>query len=95
MASFFNFILAHSGDAADPELVHWIKERLDQIFGPSPWVLVGIMGFVILAIPVLVIVVYLMQGGSRAAAVRPTRPSYRDSLDSDSLDQEGQEQEQA
>jgi hypothetical protein len=47
MATFFNFILAHSGDAADPELLHWIKERLDQLFGSSPWVLVIVMGAII------------------------------------------------
>ena len=74
MACFLNFILAHSGDSADPELVHWIKERLDQIFGPSPWVLVGIMGFFILAIPIFVVVFYLLQGGRRVATGRPNRP---------------------
>ena len=68
---FFNFILAHSGDAADPELLHWIKERLDQLFGSSPWVLVIVMGAIIFAIPIFVIVVYLMQGGRRADTDRP------------------------
>ena len=71
MATFFNFILAHSGDAADPELLHWIKERLDQLFGSSPWVLVIIMGAIIFAIPILVIVVYLMQGGRNTDAQEP------------------------
>ncbi len=88
MACFFNFILAHSGDSADPELLHWIKERLDQVFGPSPWVLVGIMGFFILAIPIFVIVFYLLQGGRRTATDRPNRPRInRDWY------QDGQEQE--
>lgn len=71
MATFFNFILAHSGDAADPELLHWIKERLDQLFGSSPWVLVIVMGAIIFAIPIVVIVVYLMQGSRRADTDRP------------------------
>ena len=66
MASIFNFILAHQGDAADPELLHWIRERLDQIFGTGPWVVVAIMGFIILSIPVFIIVVYLMQAKRRA-----------------------------
>ncbi|MBC8281813.1 MAG: hypothetical protein H8E48_13595 [Chloroflexi bacterium] len=88
MAGFFNFILSHSGDAADPELIHWIKERLDQVFGPSPWVLVIVMGTIIFAIPIFVIVVYLMQGGRRAATDRPNRPRInRDWY------QDGQEQE--
>ena len=71
MASFISFILAHQGDAADPELLHWIKERLDAIFGSGPWVVVGIMGFFILAIPVFVGVIYLMQSNRRAAAEVP------------------------
>ena len=66
MASIFNFILAHQGDAADPELLRWIRERLDQIFGTGPWVVVAIMGFIILSIPVFIIVFYLMQAKRRA-----------------------------
>ena len=61
MAGFFNFFLAHFGDSAEPELVHWIKERLDQILGPSPWALVGIIGFFIFAIPISIMTVYLME----------------------------------
>ena len=68
MAFFFNFILAHQGDSADPELLHWIKERLDSIFGSEPWVMAVIMGFVVLAIPVSVGFLYLMQANRRAAA---------------------------
>ena len=68
MAFFFNFILAHQGDSADPELLHWIKERLDGVFGAEPWVMVVIMGFVVLAIPVSVGFLYLMQANRRAAA---------------------------
>ena len=74
-----SFILAHQGDAADPELLRWIKIQLDHIFGSGPWVVVAIMGAVILSIPLLIIVVYLMQA-KRRAAVAP-------------LDQQGQEQE--
>ena len=67
MAFFFNFILAHQGDSADPELLHWIKERLDGVFGSEPWVMVVMMGFVVLAIPVSVGFLYLMQANRRAA----------------------------
>ena len=79
MASMISFILAHQGDAADPELLRWIKVKLDHIFDSGPWVVVAIMGFVILSIPVFIIIVYLMQAKSRAAAAP--------------LDQQGQEQE--
>lgn len=68
MAAFFSFILAHQGDAADPELIHWIKERLDQIFGTGPWAVVVVMGFVIVSIPVFVVIVYLLQAKRRSAA---------------------------
>ena len=67
MASIISFILAHQSDAADPELLHWIKERLDSIFGTGPWVVVAIMGIIIVSIPVFIIVVYLMQSKRRAA----------------------------
>ena len=72
MAWLFSFILAHQGDAADPELLHWIKERLDQ-FGTGPWVVVAVMGFVIASIPLFVIVVYFMQANRRAAAAPPKK----------------------
>ncbi|NQW24091.1 MAG: hypothetical protein HQ475_11655 [SAR202 cluster bacterium] len=69
MASFLSFIFAHSGEAADPELIHWIKERLDQLLGPGgPWTVVVVMGLIILAMPVFVVVVYLLQAKRRSAA---------------------------
>ena len=67
MASIISFILAHQSDAANPELLHWIKERLDSIFGTGPWVVVAIMGIIIVSIPVFIIVVYLIQSKRRAA----------------------------
>ena len=79
MASIISFILAHQSDAANPELLHWIKERLDSIFVTGPWVVVAIMGIIIVSIPVFIIVVYLMQS-KRRAAVAP-------------VDQDMQEQE--
>ncbi|MDA1128093.1 MAG: hypothetical protein O2913_05265 [Chloroflexi bacterium] len=81
MAALATFILAHSGDAADPELIHWIKERLDQIFGPGPWAVVAVMGLAIFAIPVFVVVVYLLQAKRRS--------------DFEHIDQETQEYEKA
>ena len=61
MASLFRFILAHQGDSADPELLHWIKDRLDGIFGSDPWVMVVLMGLFILAIPLSIGILYLIQ----------------------------------
>ena len=73
MAWLSGFILAHQGDAADPVLLHWIKERLDQIFGSGPWVVVAIMGFIIISIPIFIIVVYLMQS-DRRSVYAPAEP---------------------
>ena len=83
-ASVFSFILAHQGDAADPELLRWIKVQLDHIFGSGPWAVVAIMGFIILAIPIFVGAVYLMQVNRRAAV---------DTKDSEPIQQDDQEQE--
>ena len=77
MASIITFILAHQGDAADPELLHWIKERLDSIFGTGPWVVVAIMGIIIVSIPVFIIVVYLTQS-KRRAAVAPVNQDLQE-----------------
>ena len=71
MASLFGFILAHQGDAADPELLHWIKERIDQLFGTGPWAVVAVMGLVIVSIPVFIVVVYILQAKRRSAAAAP------------------------
>jgi len=68
MAAFLSFILAHQGDAADPELIHWIKERLDQLFGLGPWAVVVLMGLIIVLTPLFVVVVYLLQAKRRSAA---------------------------
>ena len=77
MASIISFILAHQSDAADPELLHWIKERLDSIFGTGPWVVVAIMGIIIVSIPVFIIVVYLIQS-KRRAAVAPVNQDLQE-----------------
>ena len=71
MDAFISFILAHQSGAADPELLHWIKEQLDQIFGAGPWVVVVVMSLVILAIPVFVVAVYLLQAKRRSADEAP------------------------
>ncbi|MQG27059.1 MAG: hypothetical protein FI723_01585 [SAR202 cluster bacterium] len=84
--SVFSFILAHQSDAADSELLRWIKVQLDHIFGSEPWAVVAIMGFIILAIPIFVGALYLMQANRRAAA---------DPIDSEPIQQDGQEQERA
>ena len=61
LGEMFRTVLAHQGDSADPELLHWIKETLDNIFGAGPWVVVVILLLIICAIPAAVIGFYLYQ----------------------------------
>jgi hypothetical protein len=61
MAFFLNLVLLHHGESADPELLSWIKDVLDHIFGTGPWLVIALLGSVICIMPLLVIVVYLTQ----------------------------------
>lgn len=51
----------HQGDAADPELIHWLKDRMDEILGLGPWAMVGLMGGLVIAIPVGIGLFYYYQ----------------------------------
>ena len=75
MASLFRFILAHQGDSADPELLHWIKDRLDGMFGSDPWIMVALMGLFILAIPLSVGILYLIETRQGGKTIFPTDPN--------------------
>lgn len=54
-------VLAHHGEAADPDLLEWIKGVLDHLVGAGPWVIVALMGVLILAIPAAIVLLYLVQ----------------------------------
>jgi len=54
------FILSHHGEA-DPELLIWIKDLLDQILGMSPWMIVIAIGLFLIAIPIGVTALFLFQ----------------------------------
>ena len=54
------FILAHHGEA-DPDLLIWIKDLLDQMIGMSPWMIVIAIGLVVIAIPIGVMTLFLVQ----------------------------------
>ena len=53
-------ISAHQGEA-DPALLHRIKETLDNIFGFGPLTIVVVFGALIVAMPLAVIALYLIQ----------------------------------
>ncbi len=52
-------ILAHHSEGADPDLLEWIKERIDAIVGLEPLPIVIILGLVTVSIPALILVGYL------------------------------------
>ena len=54
-------MLAHHGEAADPDLLEWIRGVLDQLIGVGPWAGVVLLGLLILAIPGATVVFFLMQ----------------------------------
>ena len=54
-------ILLHQGDAADPELIHWLKEQMDEIFGVGPWAMVGATAGIVIAIPAAICLLYYYQ----------------------------------
>ena len=54
-------IAAHHGEAADPDLLEWIKDRLDHIFNLAPWTAVAVLALIIVLIPMSIIVIYLIQ----------------------------------
>ena len=61
MGQAFRIFLLHQGDAADPELIHWLKDRMDEILGVGPWGMVAATGAIVIAIPAAIGLLYLYQ----------------------------------
>ncbi len=61
----FNLILwsivAHHSEAADPDLLEWIKSRLDHLLRLDAWAVVAMLGLILLLIPISVVTLYLVQ----------------------------------
>ena len=55
-------VAAHHGDAVDPVLLEWIKDRLDHLLGLGPWAIVALAGFIIVALPIALVLLYVAQG---------------------------------
>ena len=51
----------HHGEAANPELLAWIKQLLDHLLGSATWVIVAIVGLALVAFPVGLVLFYLTQ----------------------------------
>ena len=54
-------VLKHHGEAANPELLVWIKQLLDHILGSSGWVIVAAVGLALVAFPIGLVLFYLSQ----------------------------------
>ena len=61
LAGLLNMVLLHQGDAADAQLIHWLKDQMDEILGLGPWVMVAITSAIIIAIPVSLGLFYFYQ----------------------------------
>ena len=70
-------IATHHSEAVDPELLEWIKDRLDHILNLGPWTAVAALALIILLIPLSIIIFYLIQQRRQAAAQR-TLPEAED-----------------
>ncbi len=60
-ADIFRLVLLHPGDAVDPELIHWLKDRMDALQGLGPWAMVGVTAAIVIAIPTAIGVLYYCQ----------------------------------
>ena len=63
-------IAAHHSEAVDPDLITWLKDRLDHLLGLGPWTVVAGLSILILLIPASIIGLYLMQQRRQSAAER-------------------------
>ena len=66
-------VATHHGEPADPDLIEWIKARLDHIFGVGPWVVVAALALLILLIPLSSMAIYLLQQRRHSGADPPAQ----------------------
>ena len=66
--------LLHQGDAADPELIHWLKDQMDEIIGIGPWGMVAATAAIVVAIPSAIALLYFYQQRHTRQGGPPTGP---------------------
>ena len=71
-------IAAHHAETADPDLLDWIKDRLDHVIHLGAWTIVAVLAVVIVLMPVSIIAVYLVQQ-RRQASNSPSLPEREES----------------
>ena len=60
-------ITPHQGEPGDPELLHWIKDRIDNLLGLDAWAIVAITGLMIVLMPPGGLAFYLLQHRRQSA----------------------------
>lgn len=58
-------VAGHHTEPGDPELLAWIQHLIDDVTGLGPAALVVILGLIVLAIPLAVLVVFLLRRPGR------------------------------
>ena len=56
-------LLAHQPGPGDPELLHWIIDRLDVLISLEPLVVVLVLGVLVTVIPAVVFLMYARYRG--------------------------------
>ena len=52
--------LGHHSEPGDPELMAWIQHAIDDLVGLGPAVMAGLLGLVVVAIPLVVVALFLL-----------------------------------
>ena len=58
---FLTSVAGHHADAASPDLLIWIKDLIDHMFGVGPWTIVLTLAVLILAMPLGLMLFYFGQ----------------------------------
>lgn len=61
MPAFLLSALAHHGEPGDPVLLGWIQNQIDAMLGLGDLAIVVILGAVVVAIPIGILLTYLLQ----------------------------------
>ena len=77
LLAFLWSIAGHHSEAVDPELLEWIKDRMDHILNLEPWTIVIGLAILILLIPVSIIGFYLFQQ-TRQPGIQTTQSDSED-----------------
>ena len=61
----FLSVLAHHAEPGDPRLMEWIKHQIDSLVGFGPGTIVLGLGLVVVAIPIGIMAVYVVDRARR------------------------------